>query len=70
MPSWLQKTWKTFLQLRPHFFAALAMFLLIAYMSQEPDKGTRTLLIAPVFALFVAFIVFLVLEYEAVSQKK
>jgi len=70
MGNWFERVWKTFLQLKPHFFAGLAMFLLIAYMSQQSDKQTRTLLIAPVFALFVAFLVFFVLEYEVASRKK
>lgn len=65
MHDWL----KTLLSLRPHFFAALAMFLVIAYMTQEQGRQVRVLLIAPIAAFFVLYAVLFALEYEELSKK-
>lgn len=65
MQAWL----KTLLSVRPHFFAALAMFLLVAHMTQEQSRQARVLLIAPVAALFVLYAVLFALEYEELSKK-
>ncbi|GEM_PF-5550276 len=66
MKLWL----KTLLGLRPHFFAALAMFLAIAFLAEQPDKNTRVLLIAPIAVFFIFYAVLFALEYEHLSQKK
>ncbi len=57
-----------FLALRPHFYAALAMFMLVAYMAVEQSSFVRGLLIAPILVLFFAAIVFYGLEYDAFAK--
>lgn len=50
--------------MRPHLFAAIAMFMLIAVMAVSNDYQTRGLMIAPVIVLFFAVIAFYGLEYD------
>lgn len=58
------------LSLRPHLWAALLMFLLIAYMAVEQSPLKRGLAIAPVMACFYAFISFYGMEYDALAKAK
>ena len=56
------------LSLRPHLWAALLMFFLIAFMAVEQSALLRGLAIAPVMLCFYAFISFYSLEYDELAK--
>jgi len=58
------------LSLRPHLWAALLMFFLIAYMAVEQNALLRGLAIAPVMLCFYAYICFYGLEYDAIAKSE
>lgn len=62
------KTISLILSLKPHLFAALAMFMLIAFMAVEQNALRRGLLIAPIALLFFAFMALYGLEVDAAKQ--
>jgi hypothetical protein len=47
---------------KPHFLAALLMFMFITWMAVEDSRFTRGLLIVPIFTLFFCFLVFYGME--------
>lgn len=57
------------LSLRPHLFASIALFLVLAVMAVSDDFKTRGMLIAPAIVLFFAALALYGLEYDALAKK-